>query len=122
MIELIEEFPQTIVGAIAKGDVTATDYEDVLMPAVRAAFKNHPKVRFYYELGPGFTGMERSAMWDDFKIGMEHWSGWERIAVVTDVPWLAHAVNAFRVLMPCPVRVFPMNARSEGRAWIKASN
>ena len=118
MIELIEGLPKNIIGCQAKGDVTATDYEDVLLPAVRAAFKTNPKVRLYYELGPEFMGMEAGAMWEDLKVGLEHRSGWDRIAVVTDIPWISHSVNAFQLLMSCPVKIFPVEARRAARDWI----
>ena len=120
MIELVEGFPHGILGAVAKGEVTATDYEDVLIPAIRKASKDHSRIRFYYEFGPGFSGMDQDSMWEDFELGVEHWSKWDRVAVVTDIPWLSHAVNAFSFLMPCPARVFGMDERDEARSWITA--
>ena len=41
------------------------------------------------KLGPDFLGFTAAAMWDDAKIGLAHWNAWERVAVVTDVPWVA---------------------------------
>jgi SpoIIAA-like len=120
MIELIEGLPENIIACQAKGDVAATDYEDVLLPAIRAAFEARPKVRLYYELGPEFMGMEGGTTWEDLKIGLEHWSGWDRIAVVTDIPWISHSVNAFQFLMPCAVKIFPVEARKAARGWIAA--
>jgi hypothetical protein len=40
------------------------------------------------------------------------------VAVVTDIPWLSYAVNAFSFLMPCTARVFAMDERDEARSWI----
>ena len=120
MIELVQGLPKNVLGAVAKGQVTATDYEDVLIPAIRDATKTQSRIRFYYEFGPSFTGMDPETMWEDFEVGSPHWSQWDRIAVVTDIPWLNHAVNAFSVLMPCPARVFAMDERDEARSWITA--
>jgi len=50
------------------------------------------------------------------KIGLEHLTGWERAAVVTDVDWIKHLVNAFRFMMPVNLRVFPAAQASEARA------
>ncbi len=60
-------------------------------------------------------------MWEDFSIGMEHLSRWERIAVVTDVEWIRLAVHAFGFLMPGKVRIFPVKEATGARAWIAAN-
>ena len=100
MIEMVEGFPDNVVGILAKGEVTRKGYLEVVIPAVEKGLRRNAKVRLYYELGSEFTGMDFGAEWEDFKIGIEHLSRWERVAVVTDVAWIRHAVNAFRFLMP----------------------
>jgi hypothetical protein len=75
----------------------------------------------HYELGREFSGMEAGAMWEDFKIGVEHLSRWERVAVVTDVDWIRHAVNVFRFLMPGEVQVFATSKAAAVRQWITAA-
>ena len=120
MIEIIERFPENVVGILAKGEVTRKDYLEVVIPAVDKSLKRNSKVRLYYELGSEFSGIDFGAEWEDFKIGIEHLSRWERVAVVTDVAWIRHAVNAFRFLMPGEIRVFTTGQKSEARKWIVA--
>ncbi len=88
------------------------------MPRVEATLKRHRKIRCYYELGSQFSGMEAGAIWEDFKIGVEHFSRWERVAVVSDVDWIRHAVNIFRFLMPGEVRMFGNSESETARKWI----
>ena len=121
MIETIEGLPNGTVGFAAKNRVTRRDYEEVLVPKVEDAFRRHDRVRCYYELGAGFSGFEAGAVWEDFKIGLGHWSHWEKVAVVTDTEWIRYAVNGFRFLMPGDVRVFPTSCAAEARAWIAAA-
>ena len=45
MIELLSNFPDTIVGIAASGHVSAADYATVLVPALKAASRKHDKVR-----------------------------------------------------------------------------
>ena len=118
MINIIEGFPDNVVAASATGHVTRRDYDAVLIPHVEIASKRHPKIRCYYEIGASFVGMETGAVWEDFRIGVEYWTRWERVAVVTDVTWIAHLVNAFRFLMPGQVRVYPLGEQNVARAWI----
>ena len=120
MIEVVKEFPDDVVGFTAKGRVTRKDYLDTVIPAAEGALKRHPKMRLYYELGPQFESIDLGADWEDFKLGVEHYSGWERVAVVTDVGWIRHVVGAFRFVMPGEMRIFSNTQVPEARGWIAA--
>ena len=78
MIEMLEGFPEGVVAAVAKARVTRRDYEEILIPAVEAAFRRRNKVRCYYELGRDFAGMDAGAIWEDLRVGLGHLSGWSR--------------------------------------------
>ncbi|MEP6971644.1 MAG: STAS/SEC14 domain-containing protein [Betaproteobacteria bacterium] len=118
MITLLPNLPDNTVGLAASGRVTGGDYEEVLVPAVEAALKKHKKLRLIYELGSDFTGFAAGAVWDDMKLGMAHLSAWERVAVVTDVGWVANATNIFKFVMPCTVKVFSLKDRVKAEKWI----
>lgn len=122
MINLLTGFPESVIALSAHGRVTRKDYEDVLIPRVNAALSRQAKVRLYYELGADFSGLEAGAAWEDFKVGFEHLSRWERIAVVTDVGWIRLAVGTFRFLMPGRIRIFNMHEAPEARTWIVADH
>ena len=47
MIQIISDFPDNVVGILAKGVVTRRDYLDVLIPAIDAALKRNAKLRLY---------------------------------------------------------------------------
>ena len=120
MIRILNGFPKNVVAVTCEGRVTRGDYDTVLAPAVAAALQEHEKVRLYYEVTPQFSGMEAGAVWEDFRIGMEHLLRWERIAVVTDIAWIRHTVNAFRFLLPAQTRVFAGSEADTARTWIVA--
>ncbi len=98
--------------------MTKADYESVLVPAVTRALERNRKVRLYYETATDFAGIDPGAVWEDFKVGMEHLTRWERVAVVTDVEWIRIAIMAFRFLIPCDTRVFGTAQASDARNWI----
>ena len=118
MIESIPGLPDGVLGFNAKGAVTAKDYETIIIPAVEAQFARQKKVSFLYHLGKEFTGFEVAAMWDDTKLGLKHFSGWEKMAVVSDVGWVRVAIEAFGLAMPGRVRVFHDNELAEARQWV----
>jgi SpoIIAA-like len=100
MLQILSDYPDNVVDAAARDVVSRRDYQNILVPRVELTLKRHPKICCYYELGSKFSGMEAGAIWEDFKIGVEHLTRWERVAVVTDVDWIRHAINVFRFLMP----------------------
>ncbi|MGA9827207.1 MAG: STAS/SEC14 domain-containing protein [Rhodanobacteraceae bacterium] len=120
MMKLDTSLPDYVVGVSASGEVDARDYETVLMPALDCALKTHNRIRVLYQLTPEFTGFTSGAVWDDSKLGIAHWKAWERIAVVTDIQWIAHATRMFAFLMPGMVKVFSNADLAEARRWIVA--
>ncbi|HEY5219022.1 MAG TPA: STAS/SEC14 domain-containing protein [Gemmatimonadaceae bacterium] len=120
MLALIPDMSDHTISVTASGMVTATDYEAVLIPAVEAAFATHGKVRVLYHLGPSFSGFTPGAMWDDMKMGLAHIRGWQRIAVVTDLEWIAGATRLFGFAMPCETRVFSNRDLGRATEWIGA--
>jgi SpoIIAA-like len=115
MIRIIEDLPDDVVGIVAKGRVTNAECANILRPVMENSLKQD-KVRLYYEIGSRFPG----AAWEDLRIGIEHIPQWERVAVVTDVGWVRHTVNALRFLITSEVRVFTTFQAAEGLAWVRS--
>lgn len=118
MIEVLKGFPSMVLAFACKGHVTKHDYDSVLIPAVANALKQYGKVRLYYQIDPDFSGMEPGAAWKDFKVGMEHLSRWERIAVVTDVEWIRFTIRALNFVIPGETKVFRLDETPNATAWI----
>ena len=121
MIEALTDFPDNIVALACEGQVTKIDYETVLVPIVEKALKRHDKIRLYYQIGSDFEGIDPGAVWEDFKVGVEHLLRWERIAIVTDINWIRHTMRAFSFLIPCEVKIFPTSDTQKARDWIVAA-
>jgi len=123
MLEPIGGLPDNAIGFTAIGNVTAEDYETVLIPAVEAKLKTHKKVRLLYHLGSEFKKFEAGAMWDDAKVGLAHITEWEKIAIVTDVNWIQQAGKIFgfaieTMSVPGDVKVFHNREFDEAIQWI----
>lgn len=120
MIQLLTDLPEGVVGIEAIGHVEAGDYANVVEPAVRAALERSDKVRLLYVLGEEFEGYSAAASWEDAKLGIGHWSAWERIAIVTDRGWIRDAVKALGWMFPGEVRVFAATERPQAVVWVGA--
>ena len=120
MMKLLSHLPDNVVGIAASGHIDANDYEAVLVPAIETALQQHQRIRMLYQLGPDFIGFTTGAMWHDAKVGLAHRKVWERVAVVTDVRWVAHATRMFKFLMPGVIRVFSLNEQADAEKWVAA--
>ncbi|HET7359096.1 MAG TPA: STAS/SEC14 domain-containing protein [Rhodanobacteraceae bacterium] len=118
MITQIEGMPAGTLGFSASGQVTADDYRKIVVPDIEAAFALAPKLRLLYHLGESFTGFDAEAMWDDAKLGLRHYNGWERVALVTDVPWLRVTARAMGFAIPGEFRLFANAELPQAMAWI----
>jgi len=114
MIEILEGLPDNVVGLVVKGRVTQKDCAEVLVPVIEKARDRHHRLRLYYEIRSRYPG----AAWEEISLGSEHAPAWERVAVVSDVAWIRHTVQAVRLLIPSEIRVFSTTQIPEGLAWI----
>lgn len=120
MIVELGGFPENVVAVMAQGQVTGEDYSKTLVPAVEKKFAKYDKVRLLYQIGPGFKRFTTTALWEDAKIGLHHLHGFERIAVVTDVGWIARLVEAVGKSIPGASRCFVLDELEAAMNWIRA--
>ena len=118
MIKIYEDVPDRVAAFRVSGDVTAADYENVLIPLVQKKFATHNKIGVLYHADAEFKGFTSGAIWDDAKTGIKHLTGWERIAVVSDVSWLRNAVVAMKWMIPTPVRLFGNDELAAAKRWV----
>jgi hypothetical protein len=118
MLEKISDVPDSVLGFRASGELTGEDYRNVLVPAVEAALQSRDKLRLFYLLGDDVTGFSAGAAWQDAKMGMEHVTRWEKIAVVTDKDWIRHSVNIFGYLIPGQIKAYPAAEEADARTWV----
>ncbi|WP_203291987.1 STAS/SEC14 domain-containing protein [Maricaulis parjimensis] len=111
-----------LVVAKAVGEVTASDYEQALVPGLEAAIGDHGPVRMLYWFGPEFEGFSPGAVWADARLGLDHMKDIARIAVVTDNAVISAMVAGVGIFMPMPVRVFDEARIGEANRWLLAAD
>lgn len=115
MIKELSELPPGVTGFEATGTLKAEDYRDVVLPALERASASG-EVRFVVVI-PEFRGMSGGAVWEDLKMGAEHFRAWKRIALVTDIDWMRHLTSMFGWMTPGETRTFPLDQRDEAVTW-----
>lgn len=120
MIERIEDVPAGMLGLRAGGKLTREDYKEVLEPALEEAAASG-SIRLLFVL-TGFDGLAPGAWIEDLKTGLNAYvrnhGAWRKMALVTDVEWVAKAMRAFAWMAPGEVRVFGLAEVDEAKAWV----
>lgn len=121
MIEAIPVNDQGVMEIHLTGKLTAPDYHDILAPALDQALTEHHRLRMLVHIGPGFDGFTPGAAWADMRLGLRHWTGFDRIAVVTGSDWIENAVKVMGFALPGPVETFDLDELDEARRWLTES-
>jgi len=119
MLEALHGYPDNVLALEAIGEVTAEDYRNILVPGVEEKLSTHRRLRLLYVLGAEFSGFTGGAAWEDTKVGMRHFTHFERIAVVTDRDGVRDLVKGFGFMLPGQVRVYDSDELDEAGAWIR---
>lgn len=122
MLSILESFPTNVLAIEATGEVTADDYRQVLVPAVEERLAAHRRLRLLYVLGKEFGGFTGGAAWEDARLGLKHFTSFERIAVVSDTDWVRRMVRGFGFALPGEVRVYDPEDLEQARNWIVEPN
>jgi len=115
MIKEMSDMPAGVIGFEASGKMQAEDYRDVVLPALERAAAGG-EVRFVIVMHD-FDGMSGGALWQDLKVGVEHWRAWKRIALVTDIEWMKNMTSLFGWMTPGEVKTFSLAQRDEAIEW-----
>jgi hypothetical protein len=121
MIELIPDLPAGTVGFTFSGEISGKDYDRVLVPAIDSAIDQFDRIKALLVFPAAFQGYSLEAAWDDTSLGLRHWDGFERMAVVSDVAWIRHSFRALGLLLPYPVRLFNAGQVDLARRWLAES-
>lgn len=120
MVERMDDTPDGVIGLRASGKLTKEDYTGALEPALKEAMDSG-EARVVFVLAD-FEGLDLGASFEDIKTGLSvelsNRKNWNRLAVVTDVEWVARAMRMFAWAMPGELRVYEsLDELDEAKAW-----
>ncbi len=118
MIEPLEDLPAGVIGFRAVGTIEASDYREVLDPAIDAAVDGPDSVNLVFVMGDEFDHLSFGAMLEDAKLIHLPHEAWGRAAFVTNHDLIGGIATAFGGLVPGEFKVFPLDRQAEAVAWV----
>ncbi|MGR3614655.1 MAG: SpoIIAA family protein [Paracoccaceae bacterium] len=121
MIEISQSNDSNILEVSLSGELTGPEYDKTILPAIEALLAVHDHVRVLLIATDEFSGFDLGGAWADTKMGLKHWSGFDRIAIATNKDWIRNSARFMGGVMPCPVQVFSLAEVDEARRWLRES-
>jgi hypothetical protein len=117
MIRVKAEAQKNLLHFICDGPLTHADYKNVIIPTTEAAIKKHKHLRMFCDMR-NVTEIEGRAIWDDFKLGIEHFTAFERFAIISDIWWMGPLVTISRPFFKTELGHFENKDYEEGWNWV----
>ncbi|RCH55852.1 STAS/SEC14 domain-containing protein [Mucilaginibacter hurinus] len=118
MLRFINDMPGHVIGIHAVGAVTREDIESVLMPKFDELVEKQGEINYLLVLETDINNFTRGALLADVKLGLKHFTKWNRIAIVTDQRGVAWFSDAVRFLIPGQSKSFPLDKLDEAVIWV----
>lgn len=118
MIERLEKSSGNIIGYRISGKLHDEDYK-IFVPDLEAVIKKEGPVRVLIELHD-FHGWDLHAAWDDLKLGVTHYSDFERMAMVGENKWEEWMAKLGKPFAKGEIRYFDAHEIEEAWEWLKS--
>ncbi len=118
----VEQEANGVLIVEGSGKLSKSDYQEVLRPAVEKTINEHGKLRVVIAFAAKFEGMDGGAFWQDLSMGVQEWSKWERVALVSDQAWMRDGLHLFGWAIPGQARAFGTDEREAAIAWAGADD
>jgi hypothetical protein len=120
MVELLNDFPPHVAAYRALGKVNKEEYEKVVMHRVDEVAASYGKINFLVRLETDMDNYSLAAFLDYLKVSFEHFTKWNRMAIVSDEAWLRLAYNALSPLVPGKIKGYPLREYEAAKRWVSA--
>ena len=121
MVELLKDFPPHVAAYRAVGTVHKEEYEKVVMARVDEVAAQYGKINFLVLLETDIGNYTLPAFIDYLKVSFEHFSKWNRMAIVTDQRWLGKAYEILSLLVHGEIKGYELKEFEEAKKWVSAS-
>lgn len=118
MVELLKEFPDFVAAYRATGRVGKREYEQVVMRRVDEVAARYGKINFLVLLETDMQNYRLPAFIDYLKVSFEHFSRWERMAIVSDQRWLRLMYEILSPLVHGEIKGYELKDYEAAKQWV----
>ncbi len=108
-----------MIHVTVSGKLTKEDYK-LFIPKLEEDIRENGKIRILFHMD-NFHGWEMSALWEDIKFDMKHFSDIERLAMVGDKQWEKGMSSFCKPFTTAKIRFFELNEIEQAKTWLEES-
>ena len=120
VIEILPESRDNILAIKGTGKLTQSDYEDLLIPRLKAIIEGHSKARLLFHMDEGFRGWDANAAWNYAKFGLKYKNAFDKVAAVCGPQWVHWGMKLKALFVPAEIKSFSCNEQTEAWNWLRA--
>jgi hypothetical protein len=122
MIIIIPETPDNIVALKATGEITKEDFENCVVPQVKAKVNQYHELNCLLLLDTDLDNFTFDAWLQDALLGLKNLTKWNRVAIVTDNGSLRNFITVFSVFIPGEYSTYPIVDLENAVFWCANGN
>jgi hypothetical protein len=119
MLEILSESQGNILGVKAMGKLTSREFQEVLVPRLKAIIAEHGQVRVLFYLDEDIQGWDLAALEHD-GFGRNDLQAFQRVAVVGASWQIRLQMKMLALLLSGEVRNFSRTDLPDAWTWIRA--
>ncbi|QNN44343.1 SpoIIAA family protein [Pedobacter roseus] len=118
MLTEITGLPDHIFGVRATGEVTSDDIKDVLITGLKRTAQRFNEIRYLLVLETDVKNFTAGAWMQDAKAGIQNFTKWKKIAVVSAEKGVEWFTDIFTIATPGKSKGFKPSELEEAKAWL----
>ncbi len=119
MIELLSDMPEGVTGIRVSGRLGGDELRE-LKPKMEGLLTGG-EIRLVEVIASDYEGFGPGGLVEDLKLGfgtvLPHHSAFKRIAIVSDMEWVAHVLHALAWIVPGELAVFGLDELERAKEW-----
>jgi len=120
MLQEINGLPPHVLGVRASGEVTKEDLEQVLLPGLKQRSDTYDAIHYLLVLDTDISNFTTGAWLQDLKAGLQNFTKWKRIAVVSNQKGVRSFTDTFSYFAPGVAKGFSPDELQEAKDWVAA--
>jgi len=118
MVEILTDFPAHVAAYRASGSISKEEYRAVVMTRVNQVAEQFGHINFLVRLETDMDNYSIGAFFSYVKISFQHFSKWNRMAIVSDERWVRTAYDTLSLLVPGEIKGYPLHEYEQAKTWV----
>jgi hypothetical protein len=118
MVVLLNEFPDHVAAYKATGAISQEEYEEVVMSRVDEVASRYERINFLVYLETDMSNYSIGAFLKYLKVSFEHFTKWNRMAIITDEKWLRSSYEVIGILVHGTIKTYVLKDFEAAKQWV----